>query len=227
MRKVVGIACIALICLTAPALAGAKKAPQPVEPPPPPPSWNGLYVGIQGGWGSAQTAQTNLSSGVSEGVFEQDGGLIGGTAGYNWQFGNLVAGAETDLAASNISGTEACGKKLANVCTSQIQAFGTARGRLGAVVRGNTLFFVAGGLAYVDARAFKDTGLTTGDAWFTGWTVGGGVEALMTPKLSLKAEYLYSDFNGQTVNYLAAAATPVQSVERNLHIIRAGLNWHL
>ena len=64
-------------------------APQPAQP-----VYNrtGAYVGVNGGggWGSSwwdsQSTRINLS-----------GGQVGGTAGYNWQFGNTVLGLEGDL----------------------------------------------------------------------------------------------------------------------------------
>ena len=38
-------------------------------------------------------------------TFDLSGGLIGGTVGYNWQFGQAVIGAEGDVDWSGIKGT--------------------------------------------------------------------------------------------------------------------------
>ena len=47
-------------------------------------NWTGLYVGINGGggWGTANWNST--------GDFDVSGGVVGGTVGYNWQFGTWV-----------------------------------------------------------------------------------------------------------------------------------------
>ena len=62
-------------------------------------SWNGFYLGINGGgafgrsdW-SAFGGDTNVS-----------GGLIGVTAGYNWQSGQWVFGLEGDIDWADIKG---------------------------------------------------------------------------------------------------------------------------
>ena len=54
-------------------------------------NWSGFYLGLNGGggWGDLHwqgIGHTNLS-----------GGQVGGTAGYNWQFGQAVLGLEGDL----------------------------------------------------------------------------------------------------------------------------------
>ena len=203
-----------------------KAAPSQAIAPAAAASWTGWYVGVEGGWAHGRFRQTNQVSGVSEGWFNQDGGLVGGTLGYNWQAGTWVYGLETDLAWADVRGTQACGRTLTNTCGTDIRAYGTVRGRLGALVLSNTMLYATGGLAYADIHAWKDNGVTTGDNWRAGWTVGAGAEAMILPRWSVKLEYLYSDFPGTATTYLAAAATPVTAEERNVHMIRGGLNWH-
>jgi len=189
-------------------------------------NWAGWYVGIEGGWARGRFSQTNQISGVSEGWFKNDGGMVGGTLGYNWQTGNWVYGVETDLSWADVRGTQACGRTLTNTCGTDIKAFGTARARLGVVALMNTMLYATGGLAYADIRAWKDNGVTVGDNWRAGWTVGFGGEAMILPRWSLKLEYLYSDFPGNATTYLATATTPVTAQERNVHVVRGGLNLH-
>ena len=51
-------------------------------------NWSGFYLGAMGGY-----AQEN-----SDGIGTLSGGFAGGTAGYNWQMGNIVLGLEADAA---------------------------------------------------------------------------------------------------------------------------------
>jgi outer membrane immunogenic protein len=190
-------------------------------------AWSGWYIGIEGGGDWGQFAQTNTITNVSLGTFNQKGGLIGGTAGYNWQSGMFVYGLETDLSWTNLSGTQACGPTRTNICTTDMRAIGTVRGRIGVTVLPNILAYVTGGLAYADIHATRDIGATESHDWRTTWTVGGGAEMMIVPRWSIKAEYLYIDFAGTATTYtVTATATPVASTERNVHILRAGLNWH-
>jgi outer membrane immunogenic protein len=192
-------------------------------------SWAGWYVGIEGGGDWGQFSQTNTLTNVSLGTFNQRGGLAGGTVGYNWQSGLLVYGLETDLSWTDLSGTQNCGPTRTNICTTDLRAIGTARGRIGAAVLPNTLIYATGGLAYADIHATRDTGATASDDWRATWTAGVGAEFMVLPRLSLKAEYLYAGFEGVATTYLVTAGatpTPVAATERGVHILRGGLNWH-
>ena len=62
-------------------------------------SWTGFYVGINGGgaWGSSDWSGFASDNDVS-------GGMVGVTAGYNWQSGQWVFGLEGDIDWSNIKG---------------------------------------------------------------------------------------------------------------------------
>ena len=62
-------------------------------------SWTGFYLGLNGGggWGSSHWDRAS--------DLDLSGGLIGGTAGFNWQMGQVVVGIEGDADWSGISGT--------------------------------------------------------------------------------------------------------------------------
>ena len=64
----------------------AAKAPAYV--PPPVYNWTGFYLGINGGgaWG-----RSDFSAPFASGSFDTSGWLAGGTIGYNWQTGPVVA----------------------------------------------------------------------------------------------------------------------------------------
>ncbi len=62
---------------------------------------------------------------------------------------------------------------------------------------------------------------------FTGWTLGGGLEYLVSPGWSVKAEYQYFDFGTQhsSVDYLGT--TFRFDHELTAQTVKAGLNLHM
>jgi outer membrane immunogenic protein len=101
---------------------------------------------------------------------------------------------------------------------------GTVRGRLGYAV-GPTLLYATGGYAWADLKLTNAFGpFSSSDSQvLNGWTVGAGVEYMIAPKWSLKAEYLYKSFGGETFNTLTF---PAASGTLNLHSVQVGVNYH-
>ncbi len=191
-------------------------------------NWTGFYIGVEGGGGGATTKQTNLNTGGTRGDFQQSGGLAGGTVGYNWQQGNFVVGLEGDYAWAHIFGRETnCGLLSNETCPTELRAFGTARGRAGLLLSNSSMIYATGGLAFADIKAYKvATALTGGEAWRTNWTLGGGFETMFAPHWSLKFEYLYTSFGERAATYtIVASGNRVAADERDLHIIRSGVNF--
>ena len=91
LASMAGAACAA--DLPAPS-APYSKAPAVVGLPT---NWSGFYIGAMGGYGSENT---------SDGLGIK-GGFGGGTVGYNWQFGALVAGFEADGGFADINNSTA------------------------------------------------------------------------------------------------------------------------
>lgn len=185
-------------------------------------SWAGFYIGVNGGFGWARTEHVD-TAGVTSGTFNQRGGMIGGTLGYNWQMGGAVLGLEGDFDWARINGTTPCGVGVN--CFTEMKSFSTVRGRLG-WANGNWMPFITGGLALADIRAGQTlVGVTATDQWRAGWTIGGGLEVLFAPGWSAKAEYLFADFGGSAVSYNGLPVN-VNVAERNVNVIRGGINYH-
>jgi outer membrane immunogenic protein len=228
MKKLLfGIAAIAALVGT-PALA----ADLALKAPPPPPAWNwtGFYGGIEGGAGWGTSRQTD-TSGVTSGDYSQSGGLIGGTFGYNWQMNHLVFGLEADLSWTGIDGSVSvpgkCTAGGGTMCFTNMQWLNTDRARLG-FAWDRYLVYVTGGLAGAsinDGQLSCSTpiaGASCGTQTEWGGTIGGGLEAYLAPKWSVKLEYLYADF-GTIKSY--TVVIPV-SVSERINILRAGINYH-
>jgi len=131
MKRFTLAVCAGLVALAMapPSLAANLPPPRtpykaPLYSPVPVFSWTGFYVGIVGGyaWGDS-----DWSSGTATGSTNPDGGLIGGTLGYNLQTGNWVWGIEGDIEYSWIKGTDTGGTGLCSGtgCETKNTWFGT------------------------------------------------------------------------------------------------------
>jgi outer membrane immunogenic protein len=180
-----------------------------------------------------------------------DGVIGGGQIGYNWMAGsNLLVGLEADIQGSGYKGSASVISTptgalvpFATTVEQHSDWFGTFRGRLGFVATPNLLLYGTGGLAYGQTEVSFNT-VPTGFACgpgFTcaagsttstrvGWTAGAGLEWMIMPRLSLKAEYLYMDLGSQSVTAVSTAAggpfTFTATAPFRENIVRAGLNWH-
>jgi outer membrane immunogenic protein len=164
-------------------------------------SWAGPYLGGNLGWdwGTVDNNPTRPS------------GFVGGAqAGYNWQTGPWVFGAEGDLQATGASDTFAPWK-FSNPW------FGTVRGRAGYAFS-NILFYGTAGLAFGELQG-QTFGLSESHT-NAGWTVGLGAEFGFARNWSAKVEYLYVDLNDS--NFVVTGA---QNGYR-FGLLRAGVNYH-
>ena len=152
-----GVIALVLLPLSFAAHAAGLPLPTKALPPAPVPSpalaaptdWSGFYFGVNGG------------------IANEDGVLVGGTAGYNFQSGPIVLGIEGDLDAT-----------WANPAAPGL---GTIRGRIG--------------YAFDQFLPYFTAGWADGDDDSSGSAIGGGVEYRVLPTVSIKAEYLHVELS--------------------------------
>jgi outer membrane immunogenic protein len=148
------------------------------------------------------------------------GGMIGGTAGYNWQgMGSpWVFGLEGDIDWTGVSDGVACGGLN---CETKNDWLGTVRGRVGYAFD-RFLPYFTGGIAFgnVDARRAPFAGSSDTNA---GWTVGAGIEGVVAANWSAKLEYLYADIGDTTCS--TASCGIATNADLQMNILRAGLNY--
>ncbi len=171
--------------------------------------------------------------------YSVDGALGGVQIGYYRQFSNIVLGIEADWQAANIHGTDSFDATAAGpFYTGQgnLDWFGTLRGRVGYAF-GSWMPYVTGGLAYghsastltiqpgTQAAPRGTPFLANTSAIDTGYAVGGGVEVMLGPSWSVKAEYLRIDLgnNVSTFDYGAAGSTTTRA-SNPIDIGRGGIN---
>jgi outer membrane immunogenic protein len=245
-----GIAALALAAVSFPAAAadlGARPIGKaPVMAPVALYNWSGFYVGghIGGLWGDKDwTDLTGVPT--ADGGHDVSGFLAGGQIGFNWQTGNWVFGVEADASWTNAEGDHLSGPAAVltcfpgavvpggTTCRTEMNWLGTVTGRVGYAFN-NVLVYAKGGFAFANEDYLMfDTatggGLlfaSTGDETRTGWTVGAGIEYGFTPNWSLKLEYNYMDFGGETVNLVdPVIGTFTKDIDQQIHVVKGGFNY--
>ena len=220
MKRVV-FAFVALAAMTAIAAAAdlARRAPAPYYPAQPAIvqiyNWTGFYIGINGGGGFGS------SNWDSTGSRDVSGGLIGGTAGYNYQFGQVVAGIEGDIDWSGINGS------TTNLCPPGCQTsntwLATVRGRLG-YAADRFMPYITGGAAFGNIKA-SVPGFAQTSSDNSGWTIGAGLEAAFAPNWTAKVEYLYVNLGSFNCGLNCGGGLATDNVSFHANLLRAGVNY--
>jgi outer membrane immunogenic protein len=194
----------------------------------------------------AGTTRINNANPVT---FEPDVGFrVSGYVGYNWQFQNWVLGVEGDVAwadnsaaVAGIPGTWSAtfgpGLDTAAVADKLDASF---RGRVGYLFAPQALLYVTGGVAWLEKEVAAACAGTFPVGWCVttqaqsdsnhhiGWTVGGGIEWMLTPNWILRAEYRYSEYSEETYTFFATP-TPADSfsfqVDAKTHTAYAGIAY--
>lgn len=191
-------------------------------------NWTGFYIGVNGGGGWGRSQFDFPAAGTTTGSFDTSGGLVGGTAGYNWQTGAFVLGIEGDVDWANIKGSAPC-PNPAFTCQTADSWLGTARARLGWTPSNNVLLYATGGAAFGDIKASVAGGppfFPGQSATNVGWTAGAGIEFMFAPNWSGKIEYLHVDLGSFTCGITNCSNLSTANVKFNADIVRAGLNYH-
>jgi outer membrane immunogenic protein len=217
------------------ATTGAAVAADPATKPPAY-NWSGAYAGLYTGyaWGDGGGAYLAGGGRVETANLDADGFLIGGQAGYNWQFGSVVAGIEGDLAFSNGDGdgniyTFPSGFGPVATTHAETNFLGSITGRLGYAVD-RTLFYVKGGVGFtqLEITDVSNAGIhnASGKESVAGWTLGAGVEYALNNNWTIKSEYQFYRFSPNV-----ALRDPAGGVFRNynddfdISALKIGFNY--
>jgi outer membrane immunogenic protein len=199
--------------------------------------WTGAYIGAHVGYAWANTNVTELDNysfsdldGDTEFDFDSDG-IIGGVfGGFNWQSGQFVYGVEADISASDIDNTvdNTMNPGTNESFTTNIDWFGTVRGRLGYAVD-RFLPYVTGGVAFGDIESSyndpEDSSFAVASETVFGWTIGAGAEYALTDQWSLRAEYLYVDLEDSRGSFFAGTDEYRYDFDNDLHVVRIGASY--
>lgn len=190
-------------------------------------TWTGFYVGAHAGYGFGETEAEYFDDGFIVDELEDDydiDGFLGGVqVGYNHQINNLVLGVEADFSVSGIDGESGDLEFADEFYETNIDWFGTVRGRVG-FAADRTLIYATGGFAYGDVEnryLFGGTEFSEDDL-STGWTAGGGVEHAFTDNVTVKLEYLFVDLGDQSFDTFAEQEA---EFDNQFHTVKLGFNY--
>ena len=141
------LSCVALVAVAGSAQAADmyRKAPPatPIETPVSAYNWTGFYAGANLG---GEFLRDTTVNGATRRRMDSRSIFGGVQAGYNWQTGPWVVGAEADIGYGHPTRTRAFG---ANTLKVEEGFTGTARARAGYAID-RTLFYGTGGLAWAN-----------------------------------------------------------------------------
>jgi outer membrane immunogenic protein len=208
-----------------PVRAPVYKAAAPYDP------WTGFYVGgsIGARWSNVDWRTINIggapaSSNDNPAHLDKTTIRVGGYVGYNWKVApSWLVGLEADIAWGDSSKTHTpfpgIGPPLFGAghdfVTAKLGWDGSIRGRVGFLVNPNWLVYATGGAAWQQIKTSAtcdNTGLSfcgivvneSNSTTKAGWTVGGGIEAMLSSNWFGRIEYRYADF-GHVTNTLPPA----------------------
>lgn len=221
--------------------------------------WNGFYAGIHGGylWGTWDGPYSYDDAHKYPSIdfdghareIKADEWLLGVTLGADRQLGSVVAGVVIDAAWANFEASDTFtpypdqGIDVTWDLNTEIEAFGTARARLGVLLSPDVLAYGTGGLAWARVHSTLSPVYDAGtDAAFIngqsessnnhiGWALGGGLEWKLSKSVSLSTEYLYADLGEQDYSFAGENAKGVPYNTDNfhpdliLHSVKIGANY--
>lgn len=185
MRSIAAL--LATVAIASPALAGGPVAvePEPTVTPVVQPviasgmDWSGAYAGVQLGYADIDSNGAGLDG---------DGMLGGIHAGYRWDMGNFIAGAEVDWDSADVDLGNPVAGTLDDVARLKLIA-GAEFGR--------SLIYGTVGAAHANATV---AGVDRSD---NGWFLGAGLDYAVNDRWSIGGELLqhqFDDFDGTGVD---------------------------
>jgi outer membrane immunogenic protein len=235
--------------------------------------WTGLYIGVHGGYAWGQwdgklehdpgLGPLDIFNSKPGRIHDAEGFLGGVQLGIDKQFGSVVVGLVVDGTWGDLKGSgkhdiDGDGNTVVDYTwdiEQKIDALGTARARLGLLLKPNLLAYATGGLAFArtsgdltvtchepQGGAFAPLTTARGSASenHLGWTIGGGLEMQVGGGWSLSAEYLYinlgsADYRLKGTAYPDGPSPPFPAPsphttdsfksDLDLHVAKVGLNY--
>ncbi|HLK81530.1 MAG TPA: outer membrane protein [Xanthobacteraceae bacterium] len=205
---------IGLLAAIVAGAGSAMAADLPVKAPPAPvmpayvSDWAGFYIGINGGggWGHTTFDFTPALNTTAS------GGVIGGHAGYNWQYGSVVAGLEADFDGADIN------KTILGV-EQKTDELASARARLGYLFVPNLLAYGTAGAGWGHTE-ISTPGFLSDEVNQFGWVAGAGLEYKLVDHVLLRAEYLHYGFAKTEAPNVVG-----DNFKENIDVVRGGLSW--
>jgi outer membrane immunogenic protein len=219
----------------------AQRAPARAEPVS---DWTGLYIGGGGGYGMWDHEVSSLGGGDPISTSVNGGGkgyFATASAGFDGQFaGRFVIGIFADYDLSDIKGDTLLPTLFVAAPEKQTWAW-AAGARVGYLVTPSILSYVTGGYTQAHfAQATTHPVKTIPDQdpvtetflpshTYSGWFLGGGAEAMVSPGWFMRTEYRYADYRVDNITIYQTATglsdgTAINS-HRSVQTIRSELTY--
>jgi outer membrane immunogenic protein len=199
-------------------------------------TWSGFYAGLTAGgaWQNVKVVDVDGLNGGGPYSLNGSAAIGGAELGINWQSGQFVYGLEFEVGGLGGGGTKVQ-PSSGGVTYSGLDngVYGEITGRFGFAF-GRTLLYAKGGYVFDTGQAFVDNsaGVFGGGRALTGlldgWTLGGGVEYLLSPAWSIKVEYQHFDFGKEdAILFTPANGNFTYSNDVTVDTVKFGVNYHL
>lgn len=234
MKKLL-LGTIGILALVAPGFAA--DLPQRPLPAPAPAvvmpymyDWTGFYIGADGGYGQNWACWGNFAGFNVEGCNSKAGGLVGGQAGYRWQFGQFVFGAEIEGDWANMRASLPSMFVPGGIDLSNVTSVGLLTGQLGYAAN-NVLFYLKGGGALANNYSLiqnaAGTGIYNASSHRLGAAVGVGIEYGITNNWTVGLEYDYLMMGNANNSFScnAGCAAVANSISQNIEMVTVRVNY--
>lgn len=204
--------------------------------------FDGFYAGVQAGYVDGKDKGKEYEDGVASTYTQKtkpDSGLIGGFVGFNKVLeNNMLVGIEADYeyrGGSDKSFQEnEGGINSYYPVKTKLKDAGSLRARLGYLFNeGNTLGYLTAGYATANIKRtfYVVDGSPPSESeskWHDGWIAGFGAEHLVSDKISVKAEYRYSDYGRKTISTAQVFGDGYEEKQKyqDEQSIRIGVAYH-
>jgi outer membrane immunogenic protein len=195
--------------------------------------WSGVFVGVNGGWGTASRCFDSTGPTLigPQGCHDTSGGFAGAQAGYRWQTGSWVWGFEAQGDWADLRGSNISVLVPANTNRSHIDAFGLFTGQIGYAWNTALLYFKGGGAVIADRNDIFAGGTVLGTSsgdnrW--GGTVGAGIEFSFAPNWSAAFEYNHlfiANGNSSFTNPIGGALISSDRIHGDADLVSVHVNY--
>ena len=195
--------------------------------------WSGVFVGVNGGWGTASRCFDSTGPTLigPQGCHDTSGGFAGAQAGYRWQTGSWVWGFEAQGDWADLRGSNISVLVPANSNRSHIDAFGLFTGQIGYAWNTALLYFKGGGAVIADRNDIFAGGTVLGTSsgdnrW--GGTVGAGIEFSFAPNWSAAFEYNHlfiANGNSSFTNPIGGALISSDRIHGDADLVSVHVNY--
>lgn len=172
---------------------------------PTPFSWTGFRLGAHGGYATGHDITREFVTATwtfigLQNRFRPDGFYGGLHGGFDYQFGNVVLGVESDIDIGEIKGgfvdPPAAPFNPGGRGNTKINIQGSGRLRAGYAFD-RLLAYGTGGIAMANIKSTYSNWPGVSESFtrtLTGYTVGGGLEYAVTDRVTIRSEYRFTEF---------------------------------